>query len=59
MAMNAAHPNLSVRATIGEHGTLLVELRGEADLATHQHLVASLSRIPWTATESCSSGFLN
>lgn len=44
--MNIAHRDLSIQVTTGEDDTLWVELRGEADVATHDHLRASLARIP-------------
>ena len=45
-AMNIAPGDLSVQVTTDQDGTLWVELRGEADIATHDHLRATLAQIP-------------
>ena len=44
--MNIAHRDLSIQVTTGEDDTLWVELRGEADVATHDHLRASFAQLP-------------
>jgi anti-anti-sigma regulatory factor len=44
--LNISHSDLSIQVTAGEDDTLWVELRGEADVATHDHLRASLAQIP-------------
>jgi anti-anti-sigma regulatory factor len=44
--LNISHSDLSVQVCTGDDDTLWVELRGEADVATHDHLRASLAQIP-------------
>lgn len=44
--MKISHIDLSVQVTTGKDDTLCVELRGEADIATHDHLRAFLEQIP-------------
>jgi anti-anti-sigma regulatory factor len=44
--LNISHSDLSIQVTTGENDTLWVELRGEADLATHDHLRASFAQLP-------------